>query len=247
MTPVRIQIRIRKKRKRKNGLPLNTEEKEWLLLMANFVYREEEGERPEQGEEPSREVESKIQKSANLVRARSSRGNMFSDDDSDWNNNMLCEAKTWQGMNREVKETEELENHLPELAIRVLNKYRSRAPYCGPLMNLFPDPAEKGFWIKKYDKELKKQEIVLDFIMKAKGRKNELWNGSSDEEGMILTTVEESKAFVILAMSDNDDQTVQGEKDLLKPLFTINKKGVPCIYPSNLFGTPCSREPIGTT
>ncbi|CAG8838902.1 21262_t:CDS:2, partial [Gigaspora margarita] len=73
----------------------------------------------------------------------------FSDDDSDWNNNLPCGAKIWLGVvfimkeDKEVEETEELENLLSESVIRVLNEYRSRAPHRGPLTSPFPDLTEK--------------------------------------------------------------------------------------------------------
>ncbi|KAF0527509.1 hypothetical protein F8M41_013607 [Gigaspora margarita] len=83
-------------------------------------------------------------------------------------------------------------------------------------------PTEKRFCLEEYDEELKKQEIVLDIVMEAeeltKKEKNELWNGSSDEEKTMLITVKESEVFVMLMVSDDDDdRTIQGEEDILKP------------------------------
>ncbi|CAG8471374.1 6080_t:CDS:2 [Gigaspora margarita] len=58
--------------------------------------------------------------------------------------------------------------------IRKLNEYRSRVPHCGPLTSPFSDPTEKRFCLEEYNEELKKQEIVLDFLIEAE---------NSDQEG----------------------------------------------------------------
>ncbi|KAF0387819.1 hypothetical protein F8M41_011143 [Gigaspora margarita] len=128
------------------------------------------------------------------------------------------------------------------------------APQCGPPTSPFPDPAERRFCIEEYDKDLKKQKIVLDVLIEMEGsdRKKEedlnqkegdeyvnaeltedstsskegveSWYNSADEEKMILTTGEENEVFVIF-VSDDNNKTVQEEEDLPKsPTDTVNEQ-----------------------
>ncbi|CAG8457052.1 18226_t:CDS:2 [Gigaspora margarita] len=182
--------------------PTTIKEKEWLLSMVDLECDDEENKQPdpldeeEVGDEPTEEYQElmeEIDREFTRVLTWSEyddgkpvAGVEFSDDDSDWDNDLPCEARTGLGageawweiddnkndynqgwedderdvlmINEVIDEQERDENHLPESVVKALNEYRSRAPRCGPITSPLPDPAEKKFCVEEYDEELRKQE-----------------------------------------------------------------------------------------
>ncbi|CAG8837811.1 25472_t:CDS:2, partial [Gigaspora margarita] len=276
--------------------PTMAEEKEWLLLLADLVFKGQEDQLLEsdnpdvydnEGLGPEEETTEKYYKWMEKLNQKFKRvltwsehdameeswksGVKFSNSKNNWDNDWLCGAKTWLGtgkvwrnlegndnsnhgwgdieyeifmveeenkcevlmMNedKESKSEEGLEDRLSKKVIKKLNGYRSRTPQHGPLMSPFPNPTEKEFCIEEYDEELKKQKKEGNEYVKA-----ELIRNSTPRKDGVEAC-------------DDDDKTVQGEEDLLKPLpDTVNEQiprtifGFPSVRPSNLPGSQQSRS-----
>ncbi|KAF0518641.1 hypothetical protein F8M41_016728 [Gigaspora margarita] len=164
--------------------------------MANFVYREEEGEGSEQEEEPSKPMEKYyewIEKLNQKFKRVLSWSEQEAVEEMEWSESKTSDLPNLENLygmeppkwgrstvgvefsDNDMEEDKEAENRkgleyqLSEELSKKLNKYQNRDPDVGPLMSPFPDPAKKRFCIEEYNEELKKQKVVLDFFIEAEG------------------------------------------------------------------------------